>query len=52
MEGVDQIPFQTQQTHDVANETVVEQVGAENTASMLHNNNVHIMNNDERTNKY
>ena len=39
----DQNRFQTQQTHDVSNETVAEQVDAESIASQLHNNNVHIM---------
>ena len=39
----DQNRFQTEQTHDVANETVAEQVDAESIASQLHNNNVHIM---------
>ena len=36
----DQNRFQTQQTHDVSNETVAEQVDAESIASQLHNNNV------------
>ena len=39
----DQNRFQTQQTHDVSNETVAEQVDAESIASQLHNNNFHIM---------
>ena len=37
------IQFQTQQTYDVANETVAQQVDAQNLASQLHKNNVHIM---------
>ena len=44
MGDIDQNQFQPQQTHDVVNKTVVEQVDAENIASQLHNNNVHIMN--------
>ena len=44
MGDIHQNQFQTQQTHDVANEAVAEQVDAENTASQLHNNKVHIMN--------
>ena len=47
MGGINQIQFQTEQTHDVANETVAEQVDAGNTASQLHKNNVHIMNKGE-----
>ena len=47
MGGIDQNQFQSQQTHDVANETVAEQVDAENIASQLHNKNVHIMNKEE-----
>ena len=43
---IDQNQFQPQQTHDVANETIAEQVDAENTASQ-HNSNVHIMNKGE-----
>ena len=43
----DQNQFQTQQTHDVANETLAEQVDSENIASQLHNNNVYIMNKGE-----
>ena len=39
----DQNRFQTEQTDDVANEIVAEQVDAESIASQLHNNNVHIM---------
>ena len=35
--------------HDVADETVVEQVDGENIASQLHKNNVHIMNKGEWT---
>ena len=44
MGDIDQNQFQTQQTHDVANETVAEQVDAENIANELHSNNAHIMN--------
>ena len=51
MGDIDQNQFQPQQTHDVANGTVVEQVDAENIASQLHNNNVCIMNKGEWTNK-
>ena len=47
MGDIDQNQFQSQQTHDVANETVAEQVDAENIASQLHNKNVHIMNKEE-----
>ena len=47
----DQNHFQTQQTHDVANEAVVEQVDAENTASHVHNHNIHIMNKGKWTNE-
>ena len=47
MGDIDQNQFQSQQTHDVANETVAEQVDAENIASHLHNKNVHIMNKEE-----
>ena len=47
----DQNQFQTQQTHDVANETLAEQVDSENIASQLHNNNVYIMNKGEWTNE-
>ena len=38
MGNINQTQFQTQQTHDVANETIAEQVDAKNTASHLHNN--------------
>ena len=48
---MNQNQFQTQQTHDVANEAVAEQVDPENAASQLRNNNVHIMNKGEWTNK-
>ena len=51
MGDIDQNQFQPQQTHDVANETVVEKVDAENIASQLHNNDVHIMNKGEWTNE-
>ena len=51
MGDIDQNQFRTQQTHDVANETVAEQVDAENIASQLHNNDVHIMNKQEWMNK-
>ena len=51
MGGIDQNQFQSQQTHDVANETVAEQVDAENIASQLHKNNVHIINKGEWTNE-
>ena len=44
MGDIDQNQFQTQQTHDVANETVAEQVDVENIANELHSNNAHIMN--------
>ena len=40
MRDIDQNQFQPQQTHDVANETVVEQVDTEIIASQLHNINV------------
>ena len=49
MGDIIQNQFQPQQTHDVANETVAEQVHAENVTSELHNNNVHIMNKGEWT---
>ena len=39
-------------THDVADETVAEKVDAEDIASQLHNNTVHIMNKRERTNEH
>ena len=51
MGDIDQNQFQTQQTHDIVNETVAEQVDAENIASQLYNNNVHIMNIGEWTNE-
>ena len=51
MRDCDQNPFQPQQTHDVSNGTVAEQVDAENIASQLHNKNIHIMNKGEQTNK-
>ena len=51
MGDIDQNQFQPQQTHDVANETVVEKVDAENIASQSHNNDVHIMNKGEWTNE-
>ena len=51
MVNMDQNQFQTQQIHNVANETVAEQVDAEDIASQLYNNNVHIMNKEEWTNK-
>ena len=43
--------FQTQQTYDVANETVAQQVDSQNLASQLHKNNVHIMKKGEQTYK-
>ena len=51
MGDIDQNQFQPQQTHDVANETVVEKVDAENIASQLHNNDIHIVNKGEWTNE-
>ena len=51
MGDIHQNQFQPQQTHDVANETVVEKVDAENIASQLHNNDVHIVNKGEWTNE-
>ena len=51
MRDIDQNQFQPQQTHDVANETVVEQVDTEIIASQLHNINVHIMNKEGWMNK-
>ena len=51
MGDIDQNQFQPQQTHDVANETVAEQVDAENIASQLQNKNVHIMSKGELTKK-
>lgn len=50
MGDIDQNKFQTQQIYDIA-EQVAEQADAENRASKLHNNNVHIMNKGEWTNK-
>ena len=50
MGNIDQSQFQTQQTHEVANETVAEQVDAKNITIPLHNN-VHIMNKEEWTNE-
>ena len=47
----DQNQFQTQQTRDVANETLAEQVDSENIPSQLHSNNVYIMNKGEWTNE-
>ena len=51
MGDTNQSQFQTQQTHDVANKAVAEQVGAGNTASHLHNCSIHIMNKREWTNE-
>ena len=51
MADINQNQFQTLQTHDIANNAVAEQLDAENTASQLHNNNVHNMNKGKRTNK-
>ena len=51
MGDIDQNQFRSQQTRDVANETVAEQVDAENIASQLHNNDVHIINKQEWMNK-
>ena len=52
MGDIDQNQFQTQQTHEIANETVAEHIDAENIASQLHNNNVHIINKENgRTKK-
>ena len=45
------INFKLNKIHDVADETVAEQVDAENIASQSHNNNVHIMNKGEWTNE-
>ena len=39
MGDIDQNQFQTQQTHEIANETVAEHTDAENIASQLDNNN-------------
>ena len=47
MGDINQDQFQTQKIYDVAVETVVEQVDAENIARQLHNNNVYIMNKGE-----
>ena len=51
MRDTDQYQFQNQKIHDIADETVAEQVDAENIASQLRNNNVNIMNKGEWTNK-
>ena len=51
MGDINQNQFQTQQTHDVANEAIAEQVVAQNIASQLHNNNVHSMSKGERRNE-
>ena len=51
MGDIDQKQFQTQKIHDVAHETVAEQVDPENIACQLHNNNVHIMNKGEWANE-
>ena len=51
MGDITQNQYQIQQTHNVANKTVAEQVDVENIASQLHSNNVHIMNKEEWTNK-
>ena len=51
MGDIDQNQFRSQQTRDVANETVAEQVDAENIASQLRNNDVHIINKQEWMNK-
>ena len=51
MGGINQNQFQTQKIHDGADETVAEQVDAENIATQLHNSNVHIMNKGEWMNK-
>ena len=47
MGDITQNQYQIQQTHNVANKTVAEQVDVENIASQLHSNNVHIMNEEE-----
>ena len=44
MADIDQNHIQTQKIHGIADEKVAEKVDAENIASLLHNNNVHIMN--------
>ena len=51
MGDIDQNQFHTQQTYDIANKTVAQQVDAQNLASQLHKNNVHIMNKGEWTDK-
>ena len=51
MGDIDQMQFQTQQTHDVANQTGAEQVDAENTSNQLHENNVHSINKGEWMNE-
>ena len=51
MGDIDQNQFHTQQTYDIGNETVAQQVDAQNLASQLHKNNVHIMNKGEWTDK-
>ena len=51
MGDINQNQIKTQQTHDAANEIVAEQVDAENIASQLHSNNIHIRNKGEWTNK-
>ena len=51
MGDMDQNQFKTQQTHDVATETVAEEVDAENIVSQLHNNYVYIMKKGEWTNE-
>ena len=51
MGDTNQNHFQTQQTHGIANEAVVEQVDAENTASHVRNHNIHIMNKGKWTNE-
>ena len=51
MGDIDQNQFHTQQTYDIGNETVAQQVDAQNLASQLHKNNVHIMNKREWTDK-
>ena len=51
MGDINQDQFQTQKIYDVAVETVVEQVDAENIARQLHNNNVYIINKGEWTNE-
>ena len=49
MGDIDQNQFQTQQTHDVATETIAEEVDAESIVSQLHNNYVYIMKKGEWT---